>query len=167
MAADRKFLPPETPGEAFRGDPNDPAPFLVEGELPRPAIGPQWGHPPTHSRAEDLGLPTSTREHNREQPIFTPAQKQPVQSPEERFGRIAMWLGVVSIFLFGPVLGPVAVMFGAITIQRGEKKLGWLAILFGAIGTVVGIVGAILVAKGVLPTADELLRDFREMSENQ
>lgn len=170
MPGQRNYSAPRNVGEPYRADPKDPPPFTAEGDRlpaaqPAPAQvdagNPPLGHPPSHSPQ----YAQQSRPAPSEQPTFVPAQKERVQTPEERFARISLWLGVASIFAFGPILGPVAVVLGVMSIQRGEKKLGRLAIIFGLIGTLLGILFAVLVAKGVLPSLDELLDDIRRQNQ--
>lgn len=162
VAGSRKFAGPKGVGEVYRADPADPPPFPTEqSQSPVAQAAPPAGHPPSHSPEFAYRNPIAPTD----QPTFIPTQKPRVQSPEERFARIALWLGVVSIFAFGPILGPIAMLLGSMSIRRGEKKLGRLAIIFGLLGTVLGVLFAVLVAKGVLPSVDELLDDIRKQNQ--
>lgn len=164
LPGERGFQPPAPHGEPYRADPSDPAPFLtehdkvpvvpVEREVPTEAmLG--YGQPPTHSNPQQTG-PTFT------QPGTSKTQGQaPPSTPNERFARNAFWAGIASIFVFNVVLGPIAIIMGTLAIVRGEKRLGQLAILFGVIGTVIGVALLVLVAEGVIPSFDQLLRDVR------
>lgn len=86
-------------------------------------------------------------------------------SPQYRQARIAVWVGVASIFLFNVILGPLAVVFGALSMRRGERRLGRMAVILGVIGTVVGILLLVLVSNGVLPDFEEMLREMKRTKE--
>lgn len=74
---------------------------------------------------------------------------------------MGVWAGVASIFVFNLVLGPVAVVIGIMAMGRGERDRGKLAIWLGLAGTVIGIALLVLVAVGVIPDVDQMLRDLR------
>ncbi|MBJ7459691.1 MAG: hypothetical protein JHD02_10920 [Thermoleophilaceae bacterium] len=92
----------------------------------------------------------------------TDAPKAPMTA-NQRYARIALWLGVISIFVFQVVLGPIAVAMGVISYRRGEKKEGRLAIIFGCIGILLGIAALILVETGVIPSTEESWERIREL----
>lgn len=151
----RTLKPPTPIGEPFRADPSDPAPFVDESQFPAtPGGPPTWQTPlPTHRAQQG---PTFLRPGEGASP--TPPRQL---TPEQRFGRTAFWTGIASIFLFNLILGPVAIIMGAMAVTRGEKRLGQLAMLFGLLGTVIGVALLYLVAEGVLPDLDELMKDLR------
>lgn len=166
MAPDRPFEAPKSVGEPFRADPSDAAPFLTEHDnvpavpvdsssiLDAPA--PPLGSPPSHADQPEGS-----------QPVFrTPAgggsRAAQQSSPEERFAKVAMWVGVASIFIFQLILGTVAVFMGVSAYRRGQKQHGRLAIIFGGIGIVLGITTLVLVSTGVLDV-EAFERRLREM----
>ncbi len=166
---EREYRAPEPVGEPFRADPADSAPFSTESDtLPTARRADAWqaqeayGHPPSHSPEYQQGVHPSGGETG---PSFRQSSEvqrtMPPLTAEARFARIAFWTGIASIFVFNIVIGPIAVVMGALSIRKGEKRLGQLAMLFGALGTLIGIVLLILVAQGVLPTVDEMLKDLR------
>lgn len=159
----RRHKPPVPEGEPFRADPRDPFPFASESDAPPrqepaedlPAV-PRWSHPPSHSpqvgqQPPSLGADTAGA------PVKSP--RVPA-TPVQRQARIALWVGVASLFVFNLFLGPIAIVMGAIAVQRGERRTGLRAIVLGGIGTVIGIVVAILYMTGVMPNLDELIDDF-------
>lgn len=160
VAPDRPYEAPKAVGEPFRADPSDAAPFLTENDkvpvVPvepasaTPTPGAPLGHPPTHS-AQPAG----------NQPLFRAPTPATQLTPEARFARTALWVSVVSIFIFNIILGPIAIVMGVIAMRRGEKKQGRLAIIFGAIGTIVGVVFLVLAGLGVIPSVDEMIDDIR------
>ncbi len=166
---EREYRAPEPVGEPYRADPADGAPFSTESD-PVPTVSPAeawqpqeaYGHPPSHSPEYQQGSRPARGETG---PSFRQSSELqrtlPPLTEEARFARIAFWTGIASIFVFNIVLGPIAVVMGAMAIRKGEKRLGQLAVLFGALGTLIGIVLLILVAQGVLPTLDEMLKDIR------
>ncbi|MFT4049674.1 MAG: hypothetical protein QM648_07520 [Solirubrobacterales bacterium] len=159
------YQPPDSIGDPFRADPGDPAPFLTEHDkVPVVPVEPVYV-PPADAR---LGHPPTNTPQFQEQPRYgqfgtptTPLQQPPL-TPDQRFGRIALWSGVASIFLFNIILGPIAMIMGVRAIQRGETKNGRLAILFGALGALIGVALLVLVAEGVIPDLNEMLRDMRQ-----
>lgn len=175
----REFKPPEPVGEPFRADPKDPPPFSAGGErvgssagteaaapsvpVGPPVAGPPWGHPPTHSPTDlpRYGGPDG-------QPSGARPPQQPLPwTPDERFARTAMWVGVASIFIFNVVLGPIAMALGVSAMRRGQREMGGRALLLGAVGTVLGILLLVLSAVGVLPSFDDLLRDLRRQGSGE
>jgi hypothetical protein len=127
--------------------PVDPPPYREPANLPR--------HEDDAPRTE-YGAPAM-----QEPPKPVAAAPRPPITPELRFARTALWVGVASIFVFNIVIGPVAVFMGIIARRRGEQRLGRLAIIFGAIGTLVGILLLTLSAAGVIPSVDEMWNDIR------
>lgn len=79
-----------------------------------------------------------------------------------RQARVAFWIGIASIFVFNIFLGPLAIVLGIRAIRNGEKQTGQWAVATGVAGTLIGILVMVLVATGVMPSFDELLRDIRE-----
>lgn len=159
--APREFRPPEPIGEPFRGDPQAPAPFSDDAQSnwsSTPTV-PQGG-PPSLGQPPSLAAPETPAQT---QPQFQrPEQRQSELSPDQRFARIAVWVGVASIFVFNLVLGPVAIALGISAIRRGERSSGKLTVILGAIGTLVGVVFLVLVAAGVLPNIDQMLKDLQK-----
>ncbi|MBJ7355292.1 MAG: hypothetical protein JHC98_10760 [Thermoleophilaceae bacterium] len=163
--ADDRFIPPAPIGTPYRSDPSDPAPFPTEGEtVPAVPVEPAPYVQPT-------GLPQHEEDAPRTEygapPMFEKPGRSGKQSsatplsPEARFARTAMWVGVASIFVFNIVIGPIAVIMGVMAIRRGEKQQGRLAIIYGVIGTAIGVALLVLSAAGVIPTFDEMLDDIR------
>lgn len=157
--AERAFLPPSTPGEAFRADPSDPAPFLTEND--KVPVVPVESGPIHPSASPPIESPPTYRT---DQPVFqAPSQvARKSDTPEERFAKIALWTGVASVFVFQLILGPAAIVMGIMSIRRGETRNGWLAVLFGTIGVVFGVVVLVLTAMGIFPTTEEMLKYIRE-----
>lgn len=159
-----RFVPPAPVGAPYRSDPADPAPFLTDADsVPVVPVDP----PPYREPAE---LPKHEDDAPRTEygapPMFqppgkTPAQKAATLTPEARFARTSLWVGVASIFVFNIVLGPIAIIMGTMAIRRGEKHQGRLAIIFGVIGTTIGVLLLVLSSMGVIPTVDEMLDDLR------
>lgn len=138
--------PPEPIGEPYQGDPGAPSPFAREGEVLQSARTPPTTEPPvgTASPGGRAGAGSAFP-----------------STPEQRFARTALWLGIASVFIFNLVIGPVAIVMGVIAIRRGERRTGRLALLCGALGTFIGILLLVLVSAGVLPSVDEMLEDLR------
>lgn len=166
---DERFVPPTPIGTPYRSDPSDPAPFLTDNDsVPVVPVEPVEPAP----YVEPTGLPQHEEDAPRTEygapPMFQPAGKKsssqtPVAplSPEARFARTAMWVGVASIFVFNVVVGPIAVIMGVMAIRRGEKQQGRLAIIFGLVGTAIGVLLLVLSGLGVIPTVDEMWNDIR------
>lgn len=150
----RDFRPPQPQGEPYRADPSDPAPFTHQDELPasgppvyaQPVQSPSMQAPPTYGDRPQFQQPLPVRIE---------------LTPDQKFARVAVWTGGVSIFVFNLVLGPVAVVMGVMAMRRGERKQGRLAIILGVAGTLVGVLLLVLVAVGVLPDVDQMLKDLR------
>jgi hypothetical protein len=166
MAKDR-FVPPAPVGSPYRSDPSDPAPFLTDDvTVPVVPVEPA-------PYVEPTGLPQHEEDAPRTEygapPMFQPPGKSKSSNqvpavaltPEQRFGRTALWVGVASIFIFNVVIGPIAVIMGVMAIRRGEKHNGRLAIITGLIGTAIGVTLLVLSAAGVIPTVDEMINDIR------
>jgi hypothetical protein len=165
MAEDR-FVPPAPVGAPYRSDPSDPAPFLTD-DVTVPVV-PVEAAP----YIEPTGLPQHAEDAPRTEygapPMFQPpgsksSNQVPVLplTPNQRFARTALWVGVASIFIFNIVIGPIAVIMGVMAIRRGERHNGRLAIITGVIGTLIGAALLILSAAGVIPSVDEMLNDLR------
>jgi hypothetical protein len=166
--ADDRFVPPAPVGAPYRSDPADPAPFQTENDVV-PVV-------PVESApyVQPTGLPQHAEDAPRTeygappmgQPPSSGAKQVPTLalSPEARFARTALWVGVASIFIFNVVLGPVAVIMGVMAMRRGEKRQGKLAIIFGIVGTTIGVALLVLSSMGVIPTVDEMFRDIRKNS---
>jgi hypothetical protein len=166
--AEKHFIPPAPVGTPYRSDPADPAPFLTEDDAV--PVVPVKAETP----AASTGLPqhedSAPRTEYGAPPMFQPSAKSgrsggptpaaPL-SPEARFARVALWVGVASLFLFNVVLGPIAIVMGATAIKRGEKHQGRLAIIYGVIGTAIGVLLLVLSGLGVIPTVDEMWNDIR------
>lgn len=163
-AGDR-FVPPAPIGTPYRSDPADPAPFLTDQD---PVVAVPVEPAPY---VQPTGLPQHEEDAPRTEygapPMFEKPGKGPNKSaaeplsPEARFARTAMWVGVASIFVFNVVVGPIAIIMGIMAIRRGEKQQGRLAIIYGAIGTAIGVALLVLSAAGVIPTVDEMINDIR------
>jgi hypothetical protein len=136
--SERELIPPAPVGEPYRGDPGQPPPFEFESPRDARAERQQFQHP----------MPPP------QLPAHVPL------TPEQRFARIALWVGVASIFVFNLVLGPVAIVLGILAIRRGELQTGRRAALFGLLGTVIGAIFMYLVANGMLPSVEEMLKDL-------
>lgn len=140
--------PPKPVGEPFRGNPADVFPFPVTGlggvPVPVPAIAPV----PVPAAAVPMG----------HLPVFNPPAVSAGRSPEYRAARVALGLGLASLLVLPLVLGPIAIVLGVRSLRAGERKLGHWAISAGVAGTVLGVVGLILWATGVIPSIDELLK---------
>jgi hypothetical protein len=145
-APDRELVPPAPLGEPYRADPSDPAPFQTTSQpKPEGAIGGLHGGRP--------GLPIG-----QEQPLSPPA---PVaRTPEQKFARTALGVGIASIFIFNLLLGPIAIVLGILAIRRGELETGRRAALFGALGILVGAIIIFLAAQGIIPSMDQLMKDL-------
>lgn len=166
---DDRYVPPAPVGTPYRSDPADPAPFLTDNDsVPVVPVVPVEPAP----YIEPTGLPQHEEDAPRTEygapPMFQPSGKKSASqasavplSPEARFSRTAMWIGVASIFILNIVIGPIAVVMGVIAIRRGEKRQGRLAIIFGLIGTTLGVLLIVLSSMGVIPTVDEMLNDIR------
>lgn len=93
-------------------------------------------------------------------PVFTPpAAHAPTDADVKRaesYAKIALGVAIASLFVAGPILGPIGIVMGAKSIKRGQGKLGGWAIAAGAAGTILSIVLIVLSALGVLPTFDEM-----------
>lgn len=146
--AQHAWVPPTPVGEPYRARPEGDIPFERENPLEdrRRLIQNAWvGQAgPQFAEAPTVTVPS------------VPA------TPAERRARWAFWVGVASVFVFNVILGPIAMVLGLQSIRRGEKRLGQLALLFGAIGTVIGVAVLVLVAQGVMPDTEELLKRLRE-----
>lgn len=149
-SAEQLWRPPTPLGEPFRAQPEGDIPF--ERENPREErqrlVQSAWVGPtgPQFVQSTPVAVPVAS--HN----------------PAERRARWAFWIGVASVFVFNVILGPIAMVLGLQSIRRGERRLGQLALLFGTIGTVIGMVVLLLVAQGIMPSTEELLRRLREGS---
>lgn len=156
------YHPPKPVGEPFRADPNDPVPFPDEHESPRqlPTIAEPVPVTP------DLGMPPVPNDGRAVRPQFRQpnaagqAKPKRVMRAHEKAAKIALAVGIASLVI-SPVLGPIAIVLGAKAIKNGEKNIGWWAISAGIAGTVIGIVFAILVLTGVMPSFSELLDQYR------
>lgn len=160
----KNYEPPPAVGEPFRADPTGPAPFLTDSEqVPVVPVEPApYREPADLPKHEDDAPRTEYGAPPMFQPTGkTPAQKAAMLTPEARFARTAMWVGVASIFIFNVVLGPIAVVMGIMAMRRGEKRQGRLAVIFGAVGTTIGVLLLVLSSLGVIPTVDEMLKDLR------
>lgn len=146
------WVPPTPLGEPFRARPEADIPFEREtpGEERRRLIEGAWVGPTDGPQARAVPLPQL-------------APSEPA-SPAEQRARWALWVGVASIFVFNVVLGPLAMILGAQSMRRGQRELGRRALIFGALGTVIGIAVLTLVALGVMPSTEELLKRLREGS---
>lgn len=157
------FKPPQPVGEPFRADPSDPVPFPDEQDSPRQlpptAADEQAAHPPSHT--PEYAVPSIPND-GRVRPQFRaqPQVQKRKAREHERMAKIALAVGIASIVI-SPILGPVAIVMGSMAVKRGEKSIGWWAISTGIAGTVIGIVVAILVATGVIPSFSELLNDIQ------
>jgi lipopolysaccharide export LptBFGC system permease protein LptF len=144
------FRPPTPVGEPFRGDPDDAAPFPTEGSAPVAAVLVPAAIP-AFAAASDVAPAVSVR------PIFR-RPNAATETPDRRSARAALAIGLISLLVLPLALGPLAIVLGVRSMRRGERRLGVWAIAAGAAGTVLGIVGVILWATGVLPNLDELLK---------
>lgn len=136
----RELRPPEPVGEPYRGDPGSGVPFPKEGDFP-------GGH---------VALPQPPE---REVPLVR-APNDPV-TPEQRFARAALWLGVASIFIFSVVIGPIAFVMGLLAIRNGEVRTGKIAAACGLLGTFIGVLLLVLVQAGILPSVDEMIKELK------
>jgi hypothetical protein len=82
--------------------------------------------------------------------------------PDLRDARMAMWVGVISLFVLGVVFGPIGVALGIRSLRAGQRRLGWIAIVTGAIGFVSHVALLVLVATGVIPSPAEWLESTKE-----
>lgn len=175
-----RYRPPTPKGEPFRGDRGDPAPFPIQGAefapstTQHPPLGPYVLPPggitageippsPTYAEAQ-AGLHTSDQPPawQGQAPIFTKPGGGPVADVSaaddlRRRARNAVTIGVVSLLFLHIPLGPIAIAMGVKAYRGGERRNGAWAIGTGVGGTLIGIVGVILWATGVLPTLDELM----------
>lgn len=169
----KEFQPPQPVGEPYRADPADPFPFPTEADAPPrheppsdlPAV-PRWSHPPTHSQGIPGAVPpvdggADSRPQFR-QPGDVPPGSPGTPIPVSRQARVALWIGIASIFVFNIFLGPMAIVLGIRAVKNGEKQTGQWAIATGIAGTLIGILVMVLVATGVMPSLDEMLKDLRE-----
>ena len=82
----------------------------------------------------------ATHRMNHEQPPVVVNLNQPCEfeysdkHSNSGFGITALVTGIVGAFIFGLILGVIAIIFGAISIKRSEKRKG-----FGIAGLILGI----------------------------
>lgn len=70
-------------------------------------------------------------------------------------------IGIASLLILHVPLGPIAIVLGIKAIRSGERQTGRWAIAAGIGGTLIGILGVVLWATGVMPTLDELMEPKR------
>jgi hypothetical protein len=160
----REYLPPVPEAEPYRADPRADAPFPTEGAAP-PAVPVDPNLPPIRVGAQvepPRDLQPQFYRQGEAPPAVIPA-RPPVTEDEraaQRYGRIAVGFGVASL-LINPIISPIAIVMGVVAYRRGQHFLGRWAIGTGVAAAILGIVMAILIAAGVLPTFSEMLDDLR------
>lgn len=181
------YRPPKPVGRPFQGDPGDKPAFPREGsagdppsvrpaaaELPgQPVAGGPYVLPAGGATAGEIppsppsvgSSPHVRPPSHGDAPIFTKPDGRPVTGPHvappteaARKARTALTVGIVSLLVLHIPLGPIAIVLGAKAVRGGELKTGRWAIAAGVGGTLIGILGLVLWATGVLPTLDELMQ---------
>ncbi|MFY9487326.1 MAG: hypothetical protein WAP35_01325 [Solirubrobacterales bacterium] len=170
MTGSKRYMPPAPQETPFRGDPGDPVPFITDRQLGELPIDPEplpYQLPPEGATAGEIPWGAGATRPQQPVPGDAPVFQRPAAGPltaastsnDQRSARIAVGVGIASIFVMNLILGPIAIVLGARAAKRGERKLGTLAISTGAAGTVIGIVVLILWLAGVLPSLDEMLNE--------
>jgi uncharacterized Tic20 family protein len=86
-------------------------------------------------------------DHNAQQQQFAP-QAYYTQSPQqveaEKASQVSLICGIVGLFLFGIILGPIAIVQATKAEKLGKaatagKVLGWIDTIFGVLGIIVFI----------------------------